>query len=207
MKKICLLSLLALAACGPSNNQNQQQAWNDGNSSVQVCMNKTTGQRIPDDQCQQASYNNGGISPFVWFYLGSQMAVPAYYSAIPSYYGSYAPMRGYHYYHDYHPHGVTVIERRTYVYPRPSGTAPAYQSQRPYANAYRSTVTPIQTSRLSQGSAAGTPALRPAITGGSAYSMHTTAPASSAYRPSVSSSSSYSSSSRSSSYSSGSRRH
>lgn len=71
-------ALLALPGCSSDNGWEEVVADND----TAVCVDKD-GKRVEDSQCmqQQASAStggHGGVSPFLWYYLGRSSRVPYY---------------------------------------------------------------------------------------------------------------------------------
>lgn len=86
---------LLAAACGQQ--EEADNGWTADRDTA-VCVDKA-GNRVPDGQCPQAGQavaaGGGHVSPFLWYYLGRQSAVPYYGERVGG--GSYAPVGGHSY--------------------------------------------------------------------------------------------------------------
>lgn len=68
-------ALLALPGCSRDKGWEEVTADND----TAVCVDKE-GKRVEDAQCmrQNTAHSGGGVSPFLWYYLGRNSRVPYY---------------------------------------------------------------------------------------------------------------------------------
>ena len=83
-------ALAGAAAC--SRPQVGEQGWNQGPS--RYCTDRRTGVRVPESECAPGAYHGGGVSPFLFYYLGtlnSRTYVPIGGRAFG---GGYAPVSG-----------------------------------------------------------------------------------------------------------------
>jgi hypothetical protein len=79
----------ALSGC----DQHKDQGWEASAGPTRVCVDQQ-GKRVPEDQCA-ANRPAGGVSPFLWYYLGSLNRggyAPAYGGVVGG--GSYQPRPG-----------------------------------------------------------------------------------------------------------------
>lgn len=86
---------LAMAGCGRSNDEWEGSATQFARQDTQVCMDRSTGQRIEDGHCR--SHGSSGGKFFAWYYLTRGAAMPYYGDRVTG--GSFAraPGRSYAY--------------------------------------------------------------------------------------------------------------
>jgi hypothetical protein len=94
---VSLTMALAVAGAVGGCDRDQNKDWQASNQPTRVCVDQQ-GHRVPENQCGQPVHTGGGVSPFLWYYLGTLGArsyVPAYGGAVSG--GSFAPAAGVRY--------------------------------------------------------------------------------------------------------------
>lgn len=89
-----LTAVLAVASAAAAGCERKDD-WQGSSNATRVCVDYQ-GHRVPDDQCA-APRPAGGVSPFLWYYLGTQAArqgygVPAVGGFVAG--GGYTPQAG-----------------------------------------------------------------------------------------------------------------
>jgi hypothetical protein len=99
MKKFDGASLtVALAVAGALSgcDQHQDNGWQASSGPTRVCVDQQ-GHRVADDQCAP-QHQGGGVSPFLWYYLGTlnrSTGVPGYGGVVTG--GAFTPSPGVRY--------------------------------------------------------------------------------------------------------------
>lgn len=90
------VGVAAALMTGACNSQPQDNGWT-ADKDTAICVDKA-GNRVPDAQCPQQRHATAGSfgSPFLWYFLGRQSAVPYYGERVFG--GSYAPTVGRNYF-------------------------------------------------------------------------------------------------------------
>jgi hypothetical protein len=86
----------ALLAAGCGQGEEADNGWTADRDTA-VCVDQQ-GNRVPDGQCpqQRQAVAGGHVSPFLWYYLGRQSAVPYYGERVVG--GSFVPTGGHSYF-------------------------------------------------------------------------------------------------------------
>ena len=73
MRKFETLSLtmvLAVAGALSGCDRKEDKGWDSAGAPTRVCVDQQ-GRRVPEDQCGAPRTTGGGVSPFLWYYLGT----------------------------------------------------------------------------------------------------------------------------------------
>lgn len=95
-KTFSLVAVLLVSSALTSRCDRKNQEWSAAGP-TRYCVDQQ-GRRVPDDQCGR-THAGGGVSPFLWYYLGSMAGRRSYVPAIGGYAagGGYAPIGGVRY--------------------------------------------------------------------------------------------------------------
>jgi hypothetical protein len=96
-RKGSLLAVLLVSSALTSCGRREDQGWDTGQP-TRYCVDRQ-GQRVPDAECanDQRAQGTGGISPFLWYYLGTLNSGQRYYVPPiggPASGGGYMPLSG-----------------------------------------------------------------------------------------------------------------
>lgn len=95
-KTFSLVAVLLVSSALTSGCDRKNQEWSAAGP-TRYCVDQQ-GRRVPDDQCGR-THAGGGVSPFLWYYLGSMAGRRSYVPALGGYAagGGYAPIGGVRY--------------------------------------------------------------------------------------------------------------
>ena len=95
-KTFSLVAVLLVSSALTAGCDRRNQEWS-ADGPTRYCVDQQ-GRRAPDDQCGR-TYAGGGVSPFLWYYLGSMAGRRSFVPAMGGFAagGGYAPMGGVRY--------------------------------------------------------------------------------------------------------------